>query len=129
MNECLAPCCYDVPHNSYQKIVDEVILFLNGRTPDLMNRLKAEMLELSDRKEYEKAAIVRDKLFSLKKTLEKQNVVSNDFLDRDVVALAENDDFSIITLMVVRGGGISLEPVIMKSRKPCPTRKRKSKRL
>ncbi len=104
MNECLAPCCFEVPPETYYKIVEEVMLFLNGRTPNLMKQLKTEMSQLSDLQQYEQAAMIRDKLFSLQKTLEKQIIVSNDFQDRDVIALAEGEEFSIITLMIVRGG-------------------------
>jgi excinuclease ABC subunit C len=104
MNECLAPCCFEVPPETYHKIVEEVKLFLNGRTPGLMKQLKTEMSQLSDLQQYEQAAMIRDKLFSLQKTLEKQIIVSNDFQDRDVIALTEGEDLSIVTLMVVRGG-------------------------
>ncbi|MFH2065283.1 MAG: excinuclease ABC subunit UvrC [Pseudomonadota bacterium] len=104
MNECPAPCCFDVPHEAYHKVIEEVMLFLNGRTPNLMNQLKAEMKQLADQKKYEQAAVIRDKFFSLQKTLEKQIIVSNDFQDRDVIALAEEEDLSIITLIIVRGG-------------------------
>ena len=104
MNECLAPCCFEVPPETYHKMVEEVMLFLNGRTPGLMKQLKTEMSQLADLRQYEQAAMIRDKLFSLQKTLEKQIIVSNDFQDRDVLALAEGEDLSIITLMVVRGG-------------------------
>jgi len=104
MNECLAPCCFEVPHETYDKIVEEVILFLNGRTPDLMKKLKTEMKQFSDLQKFEHAALIRDKLFSLKKILEKQIVVSNDFKNRDIIALAEEENLSILTLMIVRGG-------------------------
>lgn len=104
MNECLAPCCFEVPHETYHNMVEEVMLFLNGRTPNLMNQLKAEMKQLSEQQKYEQAAMIRDKFFSLQKTLEKQIIVSNDFQDRDVIALAEEDDLSMITLIIVRGG-------------------------
>ncbi len=104
MNLCLAPCFHDVPRKTYHKMVKEVVLFLNGKTPDLISQIKKEMMRLADQREYEKAAFLRDKIFALEKTLEKQVVVSTDLKDRDVISIAESPELSILTLMVVRGG-------------------------
>jgi excinuclease ABC subunit C len=104
MNVCLAPCCHDVPQKAYYKMVKEVVLFLNGKTPNLIKQIKKEMMRVSDRREYERAALLRDKIFALEKTLEKQIIVSTDFKDRDVISIAESPELSILTLMIVRGG-------------------------
>lgn len=104
MNVCLAPCCHDVPRKTYHKMVKEVVLFLNGKTPDLIKQKKKEMMHFADQREYEKAVLLRDKIFALEKTLEKQVIVSTDFKDRDVIAIAESPELSILTLIIVRGG-------------------------
>ncbi len=104
MGICLAPCCHDVPKDTYDKIVREVTLFLNGRTPDLISQIKKEMKTASDSQKFELAAVLRDKLFALEKTLEKQVTVSTDFMDRDVIAIAQTHLLTIVTLLFVRGG-------------------------
>ncbi len=104
MGTCLAPCCFDVSSDTYNKIVREVILFLNGRTPDLIKQINTEMKALADRQAFERAAVLRDKIASLEKTLEKQVAVATDLEDRDVIAVAEAPNLSVLTLLTVRRG-------------------------
>ena len=104
MQRCLAPCCNDVDRNSYQEIVKEVMLLLKGRTSDLIRKVKQEMIAAADNQSYETAAALRDKIFALEKTVEKQVVVSTDFMDRDVIGIASSNELSLITILIVRGG-------------------------
>ena len=104
MQRCLAPCCNDVDRNSYQEIVKEVMLLLKGRTSDLIRKVKQEMIVAADNQSYETAAALRDKIFALEKTVEKQVVVSTDFMDRDVIGIASSNELSLITILIVRGG-------------------------
>ncbi len=104
MQRCLAPCCNDVDGNVYREIVKEVILLLKGRTSDLIRKIKKEMLSAADNQDYETAAVLRDKIFALEKTVEKQVVVSADFIDRDVIGIAGSYELSLITVLIVRGG-------------------------
>lgn len=101
---CLAPCCLDVDKNAYDEMVKEVTQFLKGKTPALINRIKKEMSIAAEALEFERAAELRDKISDLEETLEKQVVVSTDFTDRDILGIAEADEFSIITLLFIRGG-------------------------
>ncbi|NNL42380.1 MAG: excinuclease ABC subunit UvrC [Desulfobacterales bacterium] len=104
MQRCLAPCCNDIDKNSYQEIVKEVVLFLKGRTTDLIRKVKKEMINAADNQNYETAAALRDKIFSLEKTVEKQVVVATDFMDRDIIGIASSNELSLITILIVRGG-------------------------
>jgi len=104
MHLCLAPCCLNVEKIEYEKIVQEVILFLKGRTTELIKTIEKDMLQASADMDFEKAASLRDKLFALEKVLEKQVVVSTDFVDRDVIALTGTKERSVITILFVRSG-------------------------
>lgn len=104
MGLCLGPCCHDIDHKEYQGIIKEVILFLKGKTPALINKIKKEMMSAADKRDFEKASLLRDRMFALEKTLEKQMAVTNDFIDRDVIAVAGSSDLIIITLLVIRSG-------------------------
>ncbi len=101
---CFAPCCLDVDKKNYNDIVKEVVLFLKGRTPALIKKLKQEMISAANVRDYEKAAVLRDKMFALEQTLEKQVVVTNDFKDRDVLGIAKSEENSIVTLLFIRSG-------------------------
>jgi excinuclease ABC subunit C len=104
MGLCLGPCSQDVDPKIYQAVVDEVIAFLRGRTPSLIRQIKAQMQMAADQEQFEKAAMLRDKMFALEKTVEKQVSVTSDFKDRDVIALAMENESTAIVLLRVRGG-------------------------
>ncbi len=104
---CLAPCCFDVDKAAYRRIIDEVALFLKGRTPELIRQIKNDMAEAALDERFEDAAQLRDKLFALERTLEKQHVVSGDMNDRDVITVSRGDSLSLITLLFIRGGNLS----------------------
>jgi excinuclease ABC subunit C len=104
MNGCLAPCCRDVPAETYRDQVQEAVLFLKGRTHELSRKIRGEMEQAAQAQEYEKAARLRDKLFALQRTTEKQIAVNTDFQDRDVFAAAGAESAAVITHLTVRGG-------------------------
>ncbi len=104
MGLCLAPCCYPVDRKVYRKIVDEVRMFLNGRTHDLIQKFTDEMTAAAERHAFEEAARLRDKIFALQNTVEKQIAVTTDFVDRDVIAFARNDMVSLVVVLLVRNG-------------------------
>lgn len=104
MQGCLAPCCRDIDKNIYNEMVKEVILFLKGRTPELIGKIKKKMLAAAEKRDFERAAVLRDKMFALEKTVEKQIAVSTDFMDRDVIAIARLPELSFVTLLFIRGG-------------------------
>jgi excinuclease ABC subunit C len=104
MGTCLGPCCNEIDKTAYDEIVKEVALFLKGRTPLLMREIKEKMEQAAASRDYELAAVYRDRLFSIRKTLEKQVAVTTDFTDRDVFAVARENGQSVITLLAVRGG-------------------------
>jgi excinuclease ABC subunit C len=104
MEGCLAPCCLDVDSVVYQEQVTEAIMFLRGRTPNLIRKVKKQMAACARAQEFERAARLRDKIYSLERTIEKQIAVTTDFKDRDVFALARETEHSVITVLSVRGG-------------------------
>ena len=104
MKQCLAPCCLDVNADDYKGIVKEVILFLKGRTPELIKRIQRQMQKAADRLDFETAAALRDRMQALEKTLERQVTVTTDFLDRDVIGISGNIYFRILSVMTLRRG-------------------------
>ena len=104
MGLCLGPCSMAVDPAVYRAVVDEVVAFLRGRTPALIGKIKAQMKAAADNQEFERAAALRDKMFALEKTLEKQVSVTSDFKDRDVIAMVGEDDITAVVLLRVRGG-------------------------
>jgi excinuclease ABC subunit C len=104
MDGCLAPCCLDVDPQVYQEQVNEAIMFLKGRTTDLVAKIKSQMNAAAQAQEFEKAARLRDKMFSLQRTIERQIAVTTDFQNRDVFAIARSDGHALVTVLNVIGG-------------------------
>ena len=104
MEGCLAPCCLDVDPQIYQEQVNEAIMFLKGRTKDLVDKIRFQMDAAAEAQEFEKAARLRDKMFALERTIEKQIIVTTDFQDRDVFAIARAKGIALVTVLNVMGG-------------------------
>lgn len=101
---CLGLCCNDISPVEYKKQVQDAILFLKGRSKQVVKKLKKRMMEYSSSQEYEKAAEIRDAIFAVENIMEKQVVVSPDMKDRDVLAFAAGRGRAVITVMRVRSG-------------------------
>ncbi len=104
MQRCLAPCCMDVDPRFYLEMAKEAILFLKGRTPDLIRKIRQEMAAAAEALDFERAARLRDRMHALQKTIEKQVAVNTDFKDRDVLAIVRDARCALVTLLMVRGG-------------------------
>ncbi len=103
IKRCLGPCQGTVPQEEYRRIVDEIILFLQGKTDTLETILKQRMERYSKQEEYEKAAIYRDILQNILRLRETQ-VVQMDVADTDVIALAQRERHGQIIVVEIRSG-------------------------
>jgi len=104
MNNCLAPCAGKADHFQYQEMVNKAIMFLEGRNKQLVTRLQKEMMDAARRHEFEKAAMLRDKISALNKTLEKQIVLSKTQKNRDVFGFFRQGVSVSVALLYVRKG-------------------------
>lgn len=106
IGQCPAPCSKLIDEERYHAVVKEVELFLKGRNQELMKMLEERMEEVSKQLDFEMAAKIRDRIISLKKTLEKQKAIVLDFTDRDVIAFYCQDSYMAIAVLFVRNGKI-----------------------
>jgi excinuclease ABC subunit C len=104
MDGCMGPCCGLVDEAGYQEVVREVILFLKGRTPELIRKVRDEMGAAAEAEDFEGAARLRDKMFALERALERQVTATTDLEDRDVLGIARSPAGSVMTVLSVRGG-------------------------
>ncbi len=84
----------------------QVRMFLEGRNQSLIQLLHREMEAASDRMNFEAAARFRDQIENIKKVIEKQKIVSREWVDRDAVGLSRKDQRVTIYLLFIRGGKI-----------------------
>jgi len=104
MGICFAPCEDRISGREYDSIVEETILFLKGKTPDLIKKITCDMQKAAQLRKYEKAAQLRDRKIAIEKTLEKQLISNTDLIDRDVIGIAGDQDLYIIILLYIRAG-------------------------
>ncbi len=104
LGRCLGPCCLDVRVEDYQEIVDQVKLFLEGRSKELISQLREIMQKASRELDFEKAARVRDQIRAVEKTVERQTVVSTEMKDQDVIGLSRSGKEAGIVILFVRSG-------------------------
>lgn len=105
MKQCDAPCVGYIDRDAYHAIVDQVSMVLEGRNAELEKLLQQQIQEHADKLEFEKAAELRDRLYALKQTLERQRTVAVPGVeDRDVFGYYNQDRFSEIQVLFFRGG-------------------------
>lgn len=104
IGQCLAPCTQNVPQSEYAKVVQKVSMLLSGKSKELREDLEKAMLSASDNLDFEQAALYRDQLQALEKTLEKQSTVLPGGGDIDVLGLIQSKYGLSLGLLFVRNG-------------------------
>src|SRR5215468_793277 len=107
INRCPAPCVYPIAEEVYAKSVEEVILFLEGKAGELVEALRARMKAAVENLRFEDAARVRDQLFAIERSLERQKIAVTEPLDQDVFSLYREGDRLLIYALYVRRGRIT----------------------
>lgn len=107
IEKCTGPCVGEVTQEHYRELVDELIDFLDGDTDTILKRLEAEMREAADELAFERAARLRDKLTSVRKAIEKQQMVAERNEDFDVIGIADDDLEAAVQVFFVRRGRVS----------------------
>ncbi len=107
IGRCSGPCCDLVDAGEYRRTVADLIDVLEGRNRRVERRLEQEMRAAAAALEFEKAAVFRDRIAALEKTLEKQAVITSARAAFDIFALAGDQGRSVAALIMVRGGMIT----------------------
>ncbi|MFW6244232.1 MAG: excinuclease ABC subunit UvrC [Desulfovibrionales bacterium] len=104
IHRCLAPCVFPVAPQEYNRLVEQVELFLAGHSARLLRALSADMKAASAKLEFERAARLRDQIQAVKKTVEQQAVVFHDTRDRDVLGLHRSEEGTALGVAFIRQG-------------------------
>lgn len=104
IKRCMAPCTGNQSREDYHLIVKQVRQFLEGRDRELLDSLRQAMESAAEREEFEEAARLRDRLFSVERTLEKQRITQVATTDQDVIGIARQGTAADLQLLFVRGG-------------------------
>lgn len=104
IRQCDAPCQGYISKEEYGKAVAEVIHFLNGNFEGILKSLEEKMQEASDALEFEKAIEYRELLNSVKKVAQKQKITDSSGEDRDILAVAMEEEDAVVQVFFIRGG-------------------------
>lgn len=101
---CSAPCIGKIDQDGYRQMIADLCNFLEGRTEKIVSRLRQEMEQAANELRFERAAAIRDQLRAIEVVVERQKVVSSDYVDSDVLALARSDGDACVQVFFIRGG-------------------------
>ncbi len=104
IKRCMAPCTGNQSSQDYHRIVKQVRQFLEGRDRELLDELRTQMEAAADREEFEEAARLRDRMFKIERTLERQRITQTVSVDQDVIGIARQGAAVDLQLLFVRGG-------------------------
>lgn len=107
IKRCVGPCTGNVSKEEYNKMIEEILLFLSGKEETLIEILKEKMNKCSMEFNFEEAAIYRDKIMNLQEMMQKQKIdVSTDDINQDIIAMAYNDEEACVQSFFIRHGKI-----------------------
>ncbi|MGE0869995.1 MAG: excinuclease ABC subunit UvrC [Kofleriaceae bacterium] len=104
IKRCSGPCAVDVTPAEYAEQVEDVKMFLRGSSAALLDRLHSRMDARSQAEDYETAAVLRDSIAAVERTLAKQNIVQDEFVDQDVWGMFREADRVEVVVLFVRSG-------------------------
>ncbi len=106
IEKCAGPCIGAVSQEEYDELVSELLSFLDGDTAEVVARLEAEMHTAADNHEFELAARHRDRLVSVRKAIEKQQMVAESNEDFDVIGIHSDELEAAVQVFFVRRGRV-----------------------
>ena len=104
IGQCDAPCQGKISQEAYREQVDKTLSFLDGNYKPVISMLEQQMEKASEEMDFEQAIVYRDLLSSVKHVTQKQKITSEDSQDRDVLAVAKDENDAIVQVFFIRGG-------------------------
>jgi excinuclease ABC subunit C len=105
IHRCIAPCVAYTTREEYDKVIQQVILFLEGRHDEVVDQLQEKMQAAAENLNFEEAARIRDHIKAVERILEKQRIISTEGQDdQDVIALASGEDETCAQVFFFRNG-------------------------
>lgn len=103
IGRCVGPCKNDVNKDEYKKMIDQVILFLNGKTKEIENTIKEDIEKHIEKLEFEKANTLKQRLIDIEKISLKQNVSNLNEVSTDVIGYILDNNNLYIQIFKIRG--------------------------
>lgn len=104
IKRCSAPCVEKISKEDYALLINETRKFLSGEARDIQKSLEKEMATSAENMEYEKAAIIRDRIQALTQIQSEHKINFDSIGDADIFAFYREGHFSVVQLFIFRGG-------------------------
>lgn len=104
IHQCMAPCQGYISQEEYRRRIDKAMEFLNGNYQPVLKELEEKMQQASEAMEFEKAIEYRELLSSVKQVAQKQKITNSDGEDKDVIAMAADEEDAVVQMFFVRDG-------------------------
>ncbi|HJA34519.1 MAG TPA: excinuclease ABC subunit UvrC [Candidatus Mediterraneibacter merdigallinarum] len=104
IKQCDAPCQGYISQEEYGKSVNEVLRFLNGNYDAVLKELEEKMNAASEALEFERAIEYRELISSVRKVAQKQKITDSSGEDRDILAVAAEEEDAVVQVFFIRGG-------------------------
>lgn len=102
IQRCSAPCVNLISEQDYKEDIDQAMLFLNGKDTKVINSLSEKMSYFAEKNEFERAAVFRDRIQSLRQVRLKQFVSDFSENDADIIAIEEKAGIYCVNLVMIR---------------------------
>lgn len=102
IGRCSAPCVRNISQKDYQHLVQKAIKFLKGESDELTREIERLMWEQAKKENFEGAKILRDELFALRRISQRQQIVTRDNINRDIIGIARSGFNCIASLFRIR---------------------------
>jgi len=102
IKRCSAPCVNHLNKTEYSKLVSDAVLFLSGKSKNIQKKLSIEMEKSSEKMDYEKAAVLRDRIKALTQIQSSQNISSTNLDNADVISIAQEAGKSCVQVFFYR---------------------------
>jgi excinuclease ABC subunit C len=104
IHRCCGPCVGDVSEEEYRAVIDQVVMFLEGKTDSVLRQLRLDMASAAGRRDYEHAAVLRDQIRSVEMVTQHQRVAAAEGDDQDVIAFAREHNQAYVEVYFIREG-------------------------
>ncbi|MBG9981657.1 excinuclease ABC subunit UvrC [Aerococcaceae bacterium DSM 111020] len=106
LGQCIGPCDHEVPREEYQQNIAQIERFFNGDTQEVKQSLTQKMEKAAEKLDFEMAADYRDQIDYINTTVERQNIMSKDYDNTDVIAYTLDRGWISVQVFMLRQGSI-----------------------
>ncbi|MBQ3849863.1 MAG: excinuclease ABC subunit UvrC, partial [Clostridia bacterium] len=106
IGKCCVPCSGNVTRERYHGYLNEIAQLLQGHCKDIVDRLRQQMNDASEKMEYERAAVLRDRIKAIESLAEKQRAATTVINSFDVFSVAKDDMNTVVYAILMRDGNV-----------------------